>query len=233
MSKAVVIAFIAGAVVGGVGTFMATKKVLQDFADEQVKSVKDHYKKWYENRIKEYEEEHGTLKNNDGPNTKTFKNYKSSENEFTEVTEEASDNHEEKITQEERDFAKKWAEDHDGAGNYTDEEIKTYEKYANAYMKSKNKIQNEEVDPEPYVISSDRYGEYVEYTCINLTYYAGDLTLADDRDELVDFSYVGDGLDHFDEDPNDPDTVFVRNEKLMVDYEINRDYRSYSEMIGY
>lgn len=84
----------------------------------------------------------------------------------------------------------------------------------------------------PYVIEPDAYGEYQDYELINLVFYA-DGVLTDDMDEVIDDfdDIVGaDFMDHYGE--YEDDTVFVRNDRLMADYEIQRDERTYSEVIG-
>ena len=84
----------------------------------------------------------------------------------------------------------------------------------------------------PYVISPDEYGEYQDYELINLVFYA-DGVLTDDMDEPIDDfdDIVGENfMDHYGE--YEDDTVFVRNDRLMADYEIQRDERNYSEVVG-
>ena len=84
----------------------------------------------------------------------------------------------------------------------------------------------------PYVISPDEFGNMDDHTLISLTYYA-DGVLADDWDTKVinPDEEVGPNIEsHFGE--YEEDTVFVRNEKLKNDYEICRDLRTYTEVIG-
>jgi hypothetical protein len=105
------------------------------------------------------------------------------------------------------------------------------EQYAE-YVKEEFK-KDEEVEDDmdkPYVISPEDFGD-CDYPTISLDYYEGDDTLTDERgniianvDELVGYDFA----DHFGE--YEDDSVFVRNDKLGVDYEILRDYRSYSEV---
>lgn len=86
-------------------------------------------------------------------------------------------------------------------------------------------------DDRPYVISPDEFGELDDYDLISLTYYA-DEVLADDIDEIVEDvdDVVGlDSLTHFGE--YEPDSVFVRNDRLKADYEILLDERTYPEAI--
>ena len=103
----------------------------------------------------------------------------------------------------------------------------------NGYRKEENK---EEGDPDmndsPYVISPDEFGNMDDHTCVSLSYYA-DGVLADDWDTVVidQIEEVGpDIASHFGE--YEEDTVYVRNEKLKVDYEICRDLRTFAEVMG-
>lgn len=81
---------------------------------------------------------------------------------------------------------------------------------------------------EPRVISPDEYGD-CDYDLVNLTYYA-DKVLADDYGELIEDvdECVGDFVSHFGE--FDDDTVFIRNDGLKIDYEINKELRTYREV---
>ena len=83
----------------------------------------------------------------------------------------------------------------------------------------------------PYIIGPDDFGEEYDYETTTLTYYA-DGVLEDDYYVVIDKEEVDDmvGLDsfnHFGE--YEKDTVFVRNERLKTDFEIQRDLRKYSE----
>lgn len=95
------------------------------------------------------------------------------------------------------------------------------------------KLSDEKEEPDmvrPYVISPGEVGE-CDYPVMSLTYYEGDGTLTNDYDEIitnVDELVGEDFADHFGE--YEDDSVFVRNEEQEVDYEILKDYRSYSEI---
>lgn len=81
----------------------------------------------------------------------------------------------------------------------------------------------------PYVISPYDFGEIDEYSQIELTYYA-DGTLEDDEGNIVtdgDELIGEDSLNTFGE--YEDDAVFVRNERLMTDFQILKDYRTYEE----
>jgi gas vesicle protein len=89
-----------------------------------------------------------------------------------------------------------------------------------------------DMNDSPYVISPEEFGNVDDHTCVYLSYYA-DGVLADDwGTEVIDpEEEVGpDIASHFGE--YEEDTVFVRNEKLKVDYEICRDLRTFAEVIG-
>lgn len=86
-------------------------------------------------------------------------------------------------------------------------------------------------DAQPYVIAPEQFAELDGYDQISLTYYA-DHILADDNDQLLEDveGTVGfESLTHFGE--YEDDSVYVRNDRLKVDYEILRDERKYSDVI--
>lgn len=95
------------------------------------------------------------------------------------------------------------------------------------------KLSNDKEEPDmvkPYVISPGEVGE-CDYPVMSLTYYEGDGVLTDSFDKIirnVDEIVGEDFADHFGE--YEDDSVFVRNEEQEVDYEILKDYRSYSEI---
>lgn len=236
MSSKIIISFVIGLVTGGVATYYVTKKKIQEAADasveEQVKDIRERYK---EELKKTMNKNIDDAINND-PNLKKVAeengvNFGSDEAE--EIPNPVRMDKKDISKEEARAFAEEWSKTHDGPV-YDDATIQRYEKYAKAYMSSKYNGPENVIEKEPYVISADRYGEYDSFSCINLTYYDGDWTLADSSDEIIEDveKVVGDALDHFGDDPNDPDTIFVRNERYMTDYEINRDERSYLEMCG-
>ena len=79
----------------------------------------------------------------------------------------------------------------------------------------------------PYVIAPAEYGELDGYDTESLTYYAEDGVLTDDRGNPIEDvdSMVGlDSLNHFGE--YEEDSVFVRNDRTLTDYEILMAYDS-------
>jgi hypothetical protein len=82
----------------------------------------------------------------------------------------------------------------------------------------------------PEVITPGEFGEY-GYPTETLTYYA-DGVLVDDYGDIVDPDDIegmigSDFASHFGE--YEEDSVFVRNDRLEVDYEILRDYDRYAD----
>ena len=83
---------------------------------------------------------------------------------------------------------------------------------------------------EPYIIEPNEFGEY-DYEVHYLTYYAGDKKLADNRGELVDHLEEVIGLGVIEEfEKYDEDVLYVRNDRLMSDYEVYLDEGKYSEI---
>ena len=102
--------------------------------------------------------------------------------------------------------------------------------YSN-YSSEKGKGENEVEFKKPYVISPEEFGEMNDYEKTSLTYYANGV-LTDESDEIIYNieETVGDALEHFGE--YEDDSVFVRNEENMCDYEILLDQRNFSELTG-
>lgn len=95
----------------------------------------------------------------------------------------------------------------------------------------RNDEATEEVDimDEPYVIKPEIFGEE-DYEEVSLTYYA-DGVLTDEQDNPIEDEdgLVGeDYADHFGE--YEDDSVFIRNDRLKIDFEILADQRNYSDL---
>ena len=86
-------------------------------------------------------------------------------------------------------------------------------------------------DYEPYVIDSCEFDTLDDWEAITLTYYS-DGVLVDDMNEPIDDvdDIIGcEALTLFGTNEDDPDTVYVRNERLKVDYEILQDMDRYED----
>lgn len=81
-----------------------------------------------------------------------------------------------------------------------------------------------ELGGEPYIIHLEEFMENEhEHNQECLTYYAGDQTLADERDEPIPHPdpIVGKGnMEKFGHGSGDPLVVMIRNERLSMDYEV-------------
>jgi len=90
----------------------------------------------------------------------------------------------------------------------------------------------------PYVVSKEEYMEAdLGYSQNTMTYFDGDDVLADDKDQMVDEidEMVGRAnLDRFGAGSNDRNIVFVRNDRLEMDFEIVRSNGDYAkEVLGF
>lgn len=121
---------------------------------------------------------------------------------------------------------------------FTAQDIHDYAVTADQYVSYASKPENEtpkEVSKmdEPYIIQPSEYGEFEDYEQLSLTYYSGDRVLTDDMDEFIDDAddVVGaDFMSHFGENEDDPDSIYIRNDRLKCDYEILLDVRAYSDV---
>lgn len=129
----------------------------------------------------------------------------------------------------------------DNADNVTEDEDNPEEKELeeaesvinqNGYAAVSDKEEVLEVDPnkDPYVIEPAELGE-CDYPVVTLEYFT-DSVVADEEgnivgnfDELIGEDFAA----HFGDYEEDPDSVYIRNDNLKVDYEILKEYRSYPE----
>lgn len=122
-------------------------------------------------------------------------------------------------------------EEHYDAAKEELEEYKEMVEETGYSTKSDDKKEEEEdmEGDKPYVITPEEYGD-CDYTMVSLTLYE-DGTITNDQDKIVtnvDELVGNESLDHFGE--YEDDSVFVRNDKLKIDFEILKDYRNYSEI---
>ena len=80
----------------------------------------------------------------------------------------------------------------------------------------------EDKDDLPYIIEPEEYGNKVENECTVLMWYGDDILTdtygvnVDDIENTVGMEFI----DHFGENPEEPDVVYVRNDRLEMDYQI-------------
>lgn len=99
------------------------------------------------------------------------------------------------------------------------------------YSEQKNVEKKVSPDERPYVITPEEFGEYDDYQKITLFFYA-DQILADEEDVAirnVDEIVGIDSLTHFGE--YEDDSVYVRDDRKKLDYEILKSLRKYSEVL--
>lgn len=89
----------------------------------------------------------------------------------------------------------------------------------------------------PYVISvAEFFEDNKTYQKLTITYYTADKVLVDDKDVPITdiLRTVGLGIHKFGEQSDDENIVYVRNDRLELDFEIVKDERSYTEVVlGY
>lgn len=80
-----------------------------------------------------------------------------------------------------------------------------------------------------YIVSEDEFFEQEDRS--SLTYYEGSDTLTDDKDDILDLEdFVGRENLKFGYGSNDPNVVFIRNEKYDMWAEVTRAPQSWEEM---
>ena len=87
----------------------------------------------------------------------------------------------------------------------------------------------ERAEMKPYVIAPEQFREFDDYDVVGIHYFA-DGAITDDELvilEDVEGTIGTDAVNHFGE--YDDDSVYVRNERLKIDFEILRDQRSYCD----
>lgn len=112
-----------------------------------------------------------------------------------------------------------------------DDDLDEYAELTNLYSNVKGGAEKVEAN-KPYVISPYDYGEEDGYSQISLTYYADDILAYEDDEILTEVEeMVGKkSLTTFGD--YEEDSVFVRNERLGIEFEILRDPRTYEEATG-
>lgn len=116
-----------------------------------------------------------------------------------------------------------------------EENEKIIKSYNKIYKPSIDEVVQSNIVQGPYVIDVNTFND-ISFTRekISLSYYQDDDVLLDDNEELIPnvFDIVGhEALTSFGKYSPDPDIVYVRNERLGIDYEIARLYKSYQETV--
>lgn len=87
----------------------------------------------------------------------------------------------------------------------------------------------------PYILSQEEFFENeTEYEQVTVTYYQGDDVLADSTDQEVRDSdrQVGDiNLTRWGHGSGDPNVIYIRNERLELEYEVLREGGKFTEIV--
>lgn len=208
--------FVAGVISGiGVG-YLLTKKRAEKRADEEIASVREHYK----------------IVRKDGP----YSDPGSLAQKYDNIVKEnlyssLIPSREEEVVTEVKEYKEE-------AENFPEEHIGEYvSETANGFPFDYEEEIPKRTPDHPYVISIDEFENRDDdhpYDQTFITYWGMDRTLADERDEIVDNvdRIVGwDNLSRFGYGSGDPRVVYIRNEQFECDYEVTLDERSYAEVI--
>ena len=88
----------------------------------------------------------------------------------------------------------------------------------------------------PYILEKDEYmASDLNYTQSTVTYYAGDGVLTDSREDIiedVDMTVGEDNLKRFGHGSGDAKVVYVRNDRLEIDFEILKSEGKYSKEVA-
>lgn len=191
--------FTAGAAIGSAVTWNFVKTKYEQMADEEIESVKQHYKE---------KEQQIILGKNmaDG----AVEGYEGIKKDIKENMDVASMHPDEDTREMYETYAKRYSSEQ----NERPQKIKEEE---------------EENVEKPYVISPEEFGEIEEYETISLTLYDDGVLTDDDGNIIDDVEgTVGkESLNHFGE--YEEDSVFVRNDERRCDYEILADAMTYEE----
>ena len=192
MNKAIftAIGLVIGAAAGSLVTWKVIEKKYQDFADEEIASVKKVYSERMADKNRELKAETFPVTVNTASPIMEFDTGK-----LKEIVD-----------------------------RYSSDEKPDYSAYSQAKQTEND---SEESSTKPYIISPEEFGE-LGYTVCELTYFAGNEVLVDDNGEPVEYPErtVGDDFSsHFGE--YEDDAVFVRNDRLMSDYQILLDPGAY------
>lgn len=112
-----------------------------------------------------------------------------------------------------------------------DEDKETYRDIVENYKEGGS--ESMEIGTPPYVITYEEFNEIDDYETMCLNHYS-DGIVADDWGEIIEDidNVIGeDFASHFGDDPDEPDIVYVRNDRLKTDYEICSVSQKYSERL--
>ena len=209
---------IVGAGIGALVTWRLLKAHYEEITQDEIDSVKVHYAKLFK------EGEHADLEG-------LVAKYKTKVNSLGYSGTESDDG----------DIADEGTESvEDSPSESDDEEDVTY----NDDLREPDEVRNiwrfakdhPHPEDEAYVITFEQFNdEHEDYDKGDLTYYEGDDILVDSQESPIDDveGLIGpDALTRFGDGSNSRDIVYVRNDRLSMDFEISRDQRSYTTYVA-
>lgn len=201
MVNKAVVSYILGAGVGSLVTFVATKKYYQKIANEEIASVKESVLK---RNAKLYSVE-------------PDENPQPQDDDVEETDEETMTNYS-KIYQ---------------GGGEVDGILNTLAEKEHPDDDEKPKKKSRKA---PRIIKAADYDSYPEYRKLTVFYFIGDGIIADEEDEteLEGFGtyndLVGKCLEKYGFADNDETVIFVRNEQIMADFEIMKNFGTFADV---
>lgn len=238
-----IIIFASGAAVGGIGTFLAVKKYYETRSDLEIEEVR----RCYEDKLYEIEDNASSVEGDlEGPETivkekvrelnnkpdltdytSYFKKKGTKIDGVSETLRDAKEAADAEGLSEEELAEMEYPQDDEP---YTDEEDRNQTlDYIDHQLNGASRDAIAE-NRAPYEIGPSDY----ELTCANyekqsLIYYHFDQVLADDdENEVSDYRHlIGNILEESGFTDNDDDCLYVRNDKIMVDFEITKLYEAF------
>lgn len=232
-----VIIFLSGAGIGSLGTWFAVKKYYEEIANREIKSVR----KAFDERITKYEPVKSSI---DEPDVKPDKVHldenKSSITEklnnkppftaYSTFYKRKNDNNELNLKEITRDpgevdpaEAGSPTEDESYDDENTNETLEAEDERLNGTHK---KALAENLPP--FVIDKSQFElECTNYDKISLLYYVYDDILVNDSNEELDNNEVFDVVKSSGFADDDEDTMYIRDDKQMCDYEVTKIYTEF------
>lgn len=218
----------------GVGAFVADR-LLNDKYKKLAEAEIDEVREYYKEQMRKVEDSaHNEIKN-------MLKQLGEDEEETSDVEDEDEIDEEaiKKDLKQKRVKHEKQYTDYTSMYKKNEEELDPAEEESPEEEEDEEEISEHEsevmqriVTDMPYIITSDEFtNENLHYDKVTITYYSEDDVLADENEEIIsdtDYLIGDDSLTSFGEGCDDPDIVYVRNERISTDYEIIRVYKSYS-----
>lgn len=210
---------VVGAGVGALATWRLLKSHYEEIAQKEIDSVKLHYAKLFK------EGEHADL----AGMVAKYKDKIHSNHYDSGVQSDGSD-----VGDDAQESAEAESDEPDDEADpdETDEEASDGRQIQNVWRYAKDHPHPED---EAYVITFDQFNdEHDDYEKGDLTYYVEDDVLVDSQESPIDDveGLIGpDALTRFGDNSRSKDIVYVRNDRLSMDFEISRDPRSYTDHI--